>query len=136
MSTTLFKRPALVGLAGILALMSFVPTAEAQYRRPTYYGRRRGGWRNVYLAAIIVVSRGRAAVLLVTLGTDPRLHRSPAAHRNLRRHPTLLVLGLPQDSRATSSTSRRGVAIAQLVGHLPADWRLLGIEPVRWRVRC
>lgn len=45
MSSTLFKRPTMLALAGAVTLMSFIPTAEAQYRRPYGYNtRRRGGW--------------------------------------------------------------------------------------------
>jgi len=54
MTTRLLKRSSVVGLAGIVTLMSLIPTAEAQYRRPYgYYGNnRRGGWRNIYLLAM------------------------------------------------------------------------------------
>jgi hypothetical protein len=45
MSSILFKRPTMLALAGVVTLMSFIPTAEAQYRRPYGYNtRRRGGW--------------------------------------------------------------------------------------------
>jgi hypothetical protein len=45
MSLILFKRPTMLALAGVVTLMSLIPTAEAQYRRPYGYNtRRRGGW--------------------------------------------------------------------------------------------
>ncbi|KAH8081936.1 hypothetical protein HD553DRAFT_351455 [Filobasidium floriforme] len=65
MSSILFKRPTMLALAGVVTLMSLIPTAEAQYRRPYgYYNRRRGGWRNIYLLAIILPIVFFALILL------------------------------------------------------------------------
>jgi hypothetical protein len=57
MSTNIMKRTSLLALTGALCLLTALPTAEAQYRRPsTTTRRRRGGWRSIYILAIVLVS--------------------------------------------------------------------------------
>lgn len=102
-ASSLKLRPtARLGLALALSALSTLQTVEAQYvyRRP----RRRGGWRNIYLVAILVVSRFLIFIRTRTIKLT-NVMSSPVAHLCHLSLPRLLLLPL-QGPLWTTTESR------------------------------